>query len=727
MTSLQLELYSFLTQYYRQIHPQPTTVTSTATPTAPSSSSSSSSTSLSNSSNHFIQDELKHLIENEFSCVDSIDSEQKTPTTNSPMKSPLQQPSSSITTPQSITNNKKRINKEIQMLSTSSATYYHSHNNLNNNTNTNNNSIPSEIKFKSFLHSNNLLLQLRKLSNHPYLILTHLMNPQRSLSSSSSSSSIYEIDENELFDQYLIESCGKLQMLDALLTTLLANNINKTKEKPNKILIYSQMTTTLDLLESYLLNKQIEYLRLDGETNKLSRDQFLFDFHHNEKICVFLLSTRAGGIGINLQIANTVILYDTDWNPMQDEQAIARVHRLGQHSTVLILRLLSQGPQIDVPSVEEYMLYTAQKKRTTEKTILSNQLFAGNLSDYSDNNNNPSSAVLASNNSEISSLNASYSFPSEQTAIPLEIDSQNQYLQTIIDRSFSFETNIMHSKNPIPITCYRIQLPETTSSSSTHPSATSSLVEAWKEYLNRMQNILQPSLLSQITDENKPSPQRITRQLQRKVYSQNYNLLSDKNLGLNEEENKKEDTLEIEEGDEENEYDDSFLLPKKKKKRNLPNTTKDTIIANPPESDSDSDYQLEAEEDDDNNDKNDNKDRKRKKKKSTGMKTMNTSKEILEIHEEDICVLCQHPWISSQEIESFCQLHQWDSSNPKYHDKDWLSTMIICDACEGGYHLLCVGIDEIPSQDWYCSLCQRIQHHSQTFDLYPELLSLSED
>ena len=119
--------------------------------------------------------------------------------------------------------------------------------------------------------------------------------------------------------QSLISDAGKLYVLDGLLGRL--------KEGGHRVLIYSQMTRMIDLLEEYMAHRQHTYIRLDGSSKIAERRDMVADFQSRTDIFVFLLSTRAGGLGINLTAADTVIFYDSDWNPTVDQQAMDRAHR----------------------------------------------------------------------------------------------------------------------------------------------------------------------------------------------------------------------------------------------------------------------------------------------------------------------------------------------------------------------------------------------------------------
>ncbi|CAH1801795.1 unnamed protein product, partial [Owenia fusiformis] len=143
--------------------------------------------------------------------------------------------------------------------------------------------------------------------------------------------------------------CGKLQTLDILLRRL--------KSGQHRVLLFTQMTKMLDVLEQFLNYHGHRYLRLDGTTKVEQRQQLMDRFNVDKRIFVFILSTRSGGIGVNLTGADTVIFYDSDWNPTMDAQAQDRCHRIGQTRDVHIYRLISER------TVEENILKKANQKR----------------------------------------------------------------------------------------------------------------------------------------------------------------------------------------------------------------------------------------------------------------------------------------------------------------------------------------------------------------------------
>ncbi|XP_060081949.1 chromatin-remodeling ATPase INO80-like [Ylistrum balloti] len=155
----------------------------------------------------------------------------------------------------------------------------------------------------------------------------------------------------------LVADAGKLFVLDTLLQRL--------KTEGHRVLIYSQMTRMIDLLEEYMWHRKHTYIRLDGSSKISERRDMVADFQNRTDIFVFLLSTRAGGLGINLTAADTVIFYDSDWNPTVDQQAMDRAHRLGQTKQVTVYRLVCKG------TIEERILQRAKEKSEIQRMVIS--------------------------------------------------------------------------------------------------------------------------------------------------------------------------------------------------------------------------------------------------------------------------------------------------------------------------------------------------------------------
>lgn len=187
----------------------------------------------------------------------------------------------------------------------------------------------------------NIMMELKKASNHPYMFPGA---EERMLAGN------YRREEQL---KALVTSSGKMMLLDRLLTKLNKDN--------HRVLIFSQMVKMLDILGDYLQLRGYQFQRLDGTIGSGQRRQAIdhFNAFESQDFC-FLLSTRAGGLGINLMTADTVILFDSDWNPQADLQAMARAHRIGQKNPVTVYRLVSKD------TVEEEVLERARNKLMLE-------------------------------------------------------------------------------------------------------------------------------------------------------------------------------------------------------------------------------------------------------------------------------------------------------------------------------------------------------------------------
>jgi ATP-dependent DNA helicase len=192
----------------------------------------------------------------------------------------------------------------------------------------------------------NMLMQLRKVCNHPFL---------------------FEWPTNkkgeDIIDESLISSSGKMMVLDRLLSRLF--------QEGHKVLIFSQMTRMLDILEDYLTMRGYQYSRIDGSSAQQDREANIQTFNSRPDVFCFLLSTRAGGLGINLTAADTVIFYDNDWNPQMDLQAQDRCHRIGQTKPVKVYRLATAN------SIESRILERQSSKMKLEQLVIQKGNFIG--------------------------------------------------------------------------------------------------------------------------------------------------------------------------------------------------------------------------------------------------------------------------------------------------------------------------------------------------------------
>lgn len=188
----------------------------------------------------------------------------------------------------------------------------------------------------------NIVIELKKCCNHAMLI-----RPQEYEAATTLDDAV----------QTLLKGSGKLVLLDKLLCRL--------RETGHRVLIFSQMVRMLDILAEYLQKKHFPFQRLDGSIKGEIRKQALdhFNAEGSTDFC-FLLSTRAGGLGINLATADTVIIFDSDWNPQNDLQAQARAHRIGQKNQVNIYRLVTAH------SVEEEIVERAKQKMVLDHLVI---------------------------------------------------------------------------------------------------------------------------------------------------------------------------------------------------------------------------------------------------------------------------------------------------------------------------------------------------------------------
>lgn len=197
----------------------------------------------------------------------------------------------------------------------------------------------------------NPIMQLRLCCNSPY----NFFNPFLKA----------EVEGRETFacdtepDESIVSTSGKMLLLDSLLPPLI--------NEGHKVLIFSQFTTTLDLIGQYLTLRSWPHSRIDGSVAQTERQAQILAFNKSKsknETNIFILSTRAGGQGINLAAADTVILFDSDWNPQQDLQAMDRAHRIGQTRNVIVYRFATRN------TVEQKLLESAEAKRRLEKLVI---------------------------------------------------------------------------------------------------------------------------------------------------------------------------------------------------------------------------------------------------------------------------------------------------------------------------------------------------------------------
>lgn len=232
-----------------------------------------------------------------------------------------------------------------------------------------------------------MMTDMRKLSNHPLLLRYHYKYEELPKLAARLAADPYykETKEHYIVDDLacmsdfeihtltkeyksisgyklsdsLVLSSGKFQYLDKLLEEL--------HKGDHRVLIFSQFVIMLNVLEEYMKIRGRTYLRLDGQTPVAVRQQLIDTYSADPNIFIFLLSTKAGGLGINLTAADTVIIHDIDFNPYNDKQAEDRCHRMGQQRPVSIYRLVSKG------TIEEGMFQMAQEKLKLEREITTDE------------------------------------------------------------------------------------------------------------------------------------------------------------------------------------------------------------------------------------------------------------------------------------------------------------------------------------------------------------------
>lgn len=198
----------------------------------------------------------------------------------------------------------------------------------------------------------NSIMQLRKICNHPFMFQQIEESYAEHLG----------LSDRIVSGPDLYRAAGKFELLDRILPKFKATN--------HRVLLFCQMTSSMTILEDYFNYRSYQYLRLDGTTKAEDRGVLLCKFNApGSDYFVFLLSTRAGGLGLNLQAADTVIIFDSDWNPHQDLQAQDRAHRIGQKNEVRVLRLVT------VNSVEERILAAAKYKLNLDEKVIQAGMF----------------------------------------------------------------------------------------------------------------------------------------------------------------------------------------------------------------------------------------------------------------------------------------------------------------------------------------------------------------
>ena len=199
-----------------------------------------------------------------------------------------------------------------------------------------------KVKQQERASLNNILMQLRKCLCHPFVY----------------NRAIEEVDSNPaIAHRNLVDASSKLKLLEIMLP--------KLHESGHRVLIFSQFLNMLDMVEDFMDGLGLYYQRLDGSMGSLQKQKRIDEFNApNSQLFAFLLSTRAGGVGINLATADTVIILDPDFNPHQDIQALSRAHRIGQKKKVIVFQLTTRG------TAEEKIMQVGKKKMALDHVMI---------------------------------------------------------------------------------------------------------------------------------------------------------------------------------------------------------------------------------------------------------------------------------------------------------------------------------------------------------------------
>jgi len=229
-----------------------------------------------------------------------------------------------------------------------------------------------------------MLMNLRKLANHPLLIRDHYTDKE--LETIARTLKVYDTSHKNAVEEYIVQDLQLLSDFDihktcetyrciehlTLPNTLICESgkfqlfdtmLPKMRDEGDRVLIFSQFTMMLNIMERYLKIKGYKFLRLDGQTPVQERQALIDQFNQDPDIFIFILSTRAGGLGINLTAANTVIMHDLDFNPYNDKQAEDRCHRVGQTKEVKVIRFISEN------TIEQGIYTIAQDKLKLEQDV----------------------------------------------------------------------------------------------------------------------------------------------------------------------------------------------------------------------------------------------------------------------------------------------------------------------------------------------------------------------
>jgi DNA helicase INO80 len=222
--------------------------------------------------------------------------------------------------------------------------------------------ISFKIEILKYSITDNIFIE-KVLANRPIL--------NRSKKTNSSLFKLWKVSE---FNTFKIEFPGQSVLItDSCKMRYLEKLLEKLKSQNQRALIFCQMTKMMDIIEEFLIFKKYQFFRLDGASNISDRRDMVNEYQSNPDIFVFLLSTRAGGLGVTLTAADVVIFYDNDWNPTMDAQAADRAHRIGRTKDINIYKLITKK------TIEERIMQRAKQKKDVQQTVYSGEVFKANF------------------------------------------------------------------------------------------------------------------------------------------------------------------------------------------------------------------------------------------------------------------------------------------------------------------------------------------------------------
>jgi chromodomain-helicase-DNA-binding protein 4 len=351
----------------------------------------------------------------------------------------------------------------------------------------------------SLRNVNNVLMYLRLCWDHPFLL-----SPKYNPNIKAGENLNEEIDQDEMTND-LIQSSGKMKVLNQMLPKLLKDG--------HKILIFSQFKLMLNIIEDFLSQNEIKFLRLDGDTKSFLRQRLIDSFNKIEsQYQIFLLSTKAGGLGINLHTADTIFIIDSDFNPHNDLQALSRAHRIGQKNNILIFRLISRS------TWEEKLIETAQHKLLLGGLYVQRDKRIKNI----DTANSKAAAIETKEMNEVLKYGANVIFKNNEEDSYNDRDFTSEEINDLLDREKQF-ADLDKEENEADdyFSAFRVaqMKDKVEGAKSNNPSSESQPNQSWKELIGKDVVVNQVRELEKLGKGKRKRAKVIYSENKRKKYS----------------------------------------------------------------------------------------------------------------------------------------------------------------------------------------------------------------